>query len=257
MEKTDRISVTRPELAAGFGKLGLGKGDAVLVHSSLKSLGQVEGGAACVIGGLLDVIGEAGTLVVPTLTGKREDSPAAPPVFDVEATPCWTGRIAETVRCMPGAVRSLHPTHSVAAVGARAAYFTRGHEFSQSPCDKESPYWKNGLEGGYILLIGVDQESNTTIHACEEIAGVPYHLQKEVTDGLVKGYGGTVVQVKNRLHDWGKPPTDFNRLDALYGERGIMKTGTVGNAVVRLIDAARMLEFTVGLLQRDPLYLLK
>jgi len=87
----------------------------VLVHSSLSSLGCVEGGADAVIDALLDVLGPGGTLVVPTLTGTESLSAENPPRYDPDATPCWTGRVPETLRRRPGAMRSLHPTHSVAA----------------------------------------------------------------------------------------------------------------------------------------------
>lgn len=244
------------DLVEDFRKLGLKNGDIVLVHSSLKSLGYVEGGADCVISSILDTAGEKGTLVVPVLTGKREDSQGQPPVFDVRTTPCWTGRIPETVRNMPEAKRSLHPTHSVAAIGYDTDYITAGHENSSSPCDQNSPYWKIAQKGGYIMLIGVDQESNTTIHCCEEIAGVPYHLQKEITEAWITGYDGGRILVKNRLHDWEKPETDFNKLDGLFREKGIMTVGKVGEAIVRLIDARKMLDFTVELLKKEPEFLI-
>ena len=48
--------------------LGLQKGDAVLVHSSFKSMGVVEGGIQTFVEALLSVIGDRGTLIVPTLT---------------------------------------------------------------------------------------------------------------------------------------------------------------------------------------------
>lgn len=249
--------LNRSDLVAGFSKLGLKYGDIVLVHSSLKSLGYVDGRAECVIKSMLETVGEKGTLVVPVLTGKREDSPGQPPVFDVKTTPCWTGRIPETVRNMPEARRSLHPTHSVAAIGFEADYITRGHENSCSPCDSESPYWKNAVKGGFIMLIGVDQESNTTVHCCEEIAGVPYHLQNDITETYITGYDGRKLLVRNRLHDWNKPETDFNKLDRLYLENGVMKIGKVGEAEVRLIDAHKMLDFTVDLLKRNPMFLVK
>ena len=135
-------------LTEGFRSLGLTEGDTLIVHSSLKSLGYVHGGARTVIESLLTVIGQAGTLVVPTLTGKREDSPNCPPVFDVRKTPCWTGIIPETVRNMDGVTRSLHPTHSVAALGSRKLAMTSGHEDSASPCDAKSPFFKNAVTGG-------------------------------------------------------------------------------------------------------------
>lgn len=249
------MGLTKPQLADDFARLGLQTGDIVLVHSSLSSMGYVEGGADTVIDALLSVIGSDGTLMVPTLTGKETDSPDSPPVFDVRNTPCWTGIIPETVRKRPEAKRSLHPTHSVAAIGAHAAEITRGHENGDSPCDAWSPYFSNHKLNGYILLLGVDQESDTTVHCCEEIAGVPYHLQADVTEVPITDSDGSTIVVRNRLHDWHKPPTDFNRFEPIFRDAGVMTVGKVGDATARLIRAKDMVEFAVEMLRNDPLFL--
>jgi len=248
--------IYRKDLVQGFKDLGLRDGDTVLVHSSLSSFGYVDGGAETVIDSLLEAVGESGTVMVPTLTGKPTDGRESPPKFDVRVTPCWTGRIPETFRQRPEARRSLHPTHSVSAIGAGKNELLKGHENGASPCDRFSPYYKNAMAGGYVMLIGVDQESNTTIHCCEEVAGVPYHLQKDITDIVIKGYNGEEIVVRNRLHDWNKPPTDFNRFDAVFREHGIMKTGKIGNSTIRLINAKAMVELAVDMLVKNPYYLL-
>ncbi len=251
------MTLYKSDLVEGFKGLGLGEGDIVLIHSSLRSFGYVEGGASTVIDALLDVVGPEGAVMVPTLTGKSTDGKDNPPVFDVRKTPCWTGRIPETFRQLPRARRSLHPTHSVAVIGAPAEELISDHPMGNSPCDRFSPYYKNALLGGHVLLIGVDQESNTTVHCCEELAGVPYHLQKEVTECWVTGYSGERVLVRNRLHDWNKPPTDFNRLEPVLLEKKAMKMGRVGNSLLRLISARGMLDAAVDVLTRDPYFLLK
>lgn len=244
------------ELTRQFKQTGLKQGDTVLIHSSLKSFGYVEGGAGTVVRSLMDTVGDEGTLLVPTLTGSREDSAAKPPVFDVSRTPCWTGIIPETVRTMKGARRSLHPTHSVAAIGRLNEFLTSGHENSKSPCDESSPYYKNALVKGYIMLAGVDQESNTSIHSCEEIADVPYHLQTNAVQISMTDYDGKKIFVTNRLHNWDKPATDFNKLEELFEKKGIMKKYRIGNSMIRLINACDMLDLTIELLINNPEYLL-
>jgi aminoglycoside 3-N-acetyltransferase len=61
-------SATRADIAADLARLGLGRGDAVFFHSSLKSLGWVEGGAEAVLEAFLDTVGPDGLVAVPTLT---------------------------------------------------------------------------------------------------------------------------------------------------------------------------------------------
>ncbi|ADU32154.1 aminoglycoside N(3)-acetyltransferase [Evansella cellulosilytica] len=250
------MNLSKQTIKQGFNELGLTEGSTVLVHSSLKSFGYVEGGAITVIESLLETVGPEGNVIVPTLTGEASDSKETPPQFDVSTTPCWTGVIPETFRNLPEARRSLHPTHSVAVIGSKKHELVSGHETSHSPCDKTSPYYKNAMEHGYIMLIGVDQESNTTIHTCEEIAQVPYHLQKETTTSEIIDEAGGKITVKNKLHDWTKPPTNFNKLDALFESKGIMTKQKIGNATTRLINANSMLQLTLELLTKDPHYML-
>lgn len=247
---------TKSDLVADLELLGIKRNVPLLVHSSLRSIGWVEGGATTVIKALLEVLGEQGTLMVPALTGTKEDSPQNPPKFDVRYSKCWTGAIPETLRTTEGAVRSLHPTHSVSALGFDKHSITKGHELSQSPCDENSPYYKNCIKNGQILFIGVAQESNTTIHMCEELAKVKYHLHKEITTSNVTDYEGKNILVSNFLHDWEKPETDFNKLDEPLSKNKVLKLGKLGDSTVRLIDAALMLEFTVSLLKRNPSFLL-
>ena len=97
------MALSVQDLAEGFRDAGIERGDHILVHSSLSSLGWVEGGADDVIDALRVVVGEPGTVLFPTLTACPDDSREHPPVFDVRHTRCWTGRIPETARQRPDA----------------------------------------------------------------------------------------------------------------------------------------------------------
>src|SRR5215213_5257896 len=103
-------NVTLSVIENGLRALGLPSGCKVLVHSAMSSFGHVEGGADTVIDALLSVVGSQGTVMAPTLTGNEYLSPDNPPTFDPVNTPCWTGRVPETMRKRSNALRSLHPT---------------------------------------------------------------------------------------------------------------------------------------------------
>ena len=103
------------DIAAALRSLGVRRGGSLLVHSSLRSLGRVPGGAETVVRGLLAALGEDGTLLMPALT--YEFVRSHNPVFDVRGTPSNVGLIPEDFRLRPGTQRSIHPTHSVCAVG--------------------------------------------------------------------------------------------------------------------------------------------
>ncbi|MEW6228089.1 MAG: AAC(3) family N-acetyltransferase [Bacillota bacterium] len=246
--------VTKDEIVSGLRGLGIREGDGVLVHSSLTSFGYVIGGADTVIDALLDATGPEGTILVPTLTGRREDGPASPPVFDVRNTPSWTGRIPTEVMKRPEARRSLHPTHSVSGIGSIVGALIEGHEHSLTPCGVESPYYRLAQRGGFILLIGVGQGSNTTIHTAEELAEVPYHMQREPADTIIIDYDGNRRIEPLYLHDWGTPRC-FERIDKELLDLDIMRIGKVGASTLRLIKSLPMIEFLVEKLRKEPRYL--
>jgi aminoglycoside 3-N-acetyltransferase len=251
-----RPVVTMATLVADLGALGLTDGDVVLVHSSLSGLGWVEGGAETVVDALLAAVGEAGTVLFPTLTGTEQDGPDHPPVIELAKSPCWTGTIPEAGRKRPEAIRSVHPTHSVAAIGERAEEYTRGHEASRTPCDNHSPYVRLMEEGGKILFLGgVTHESNTTLHALEEMAGVPYHLQDEETYGVVILPPGERVTVRNRLHLW-RWDRDFEKVIDPLVASGAEVSGPVGASTSTLVSASGLRDVVLPLLMDDPLFLL-
>jgi aminoglycoside 3-N-acetyltransferase len=247
-------TVTQQDITSGLRALGMKPGDSVLAHSSLSSLGYVEGGADAVIDALLETVGPEGTVLVPTLTGSEELDVENPPCYDPAATPCWTGRIPETFRRRPRAVRSLHPTHSVAAIGARAVELTVGHEHSITPCGPDSPYGRLAEIGGYILLLGVTHHTSTTFHLVEELVGVPYHMQPGLVGARVVE-GGQERTIHLLIHRYGAP-RNFARMEPVFRERGIQRDGQIGAAHVRLVDARRMVEVTRQALLQDPAILL-
>lgn len=244
-------NITQADIIQSFKAGGLPVGSQVLVHSSLSSFGYVEGGADAVIDALLETVGADGTVLVPTLTGSAALSPDNPPVFDPVNTACWTGKIPETFRRRSNAVRSLHPTHSVAAIGANARALTKDHWYSITPCDAYSPYGKLAQRpDGYILLIGVDYESCTMFHHVEELVGVDYHMQAGFAKSKII-VDGQPVERHYMLHKYG-PARNFNIMEPVLIERGVQKTLTIGDATLRLIQASKLVELAVQCLTADP-----
>jgi aminoglycoside 3-N-acetyltransferase len=244
-------TITGDMIVTGLRQLGLQAGSHILVHSALSSFGYVEGGADTVIDALLTAVGADGTVMAPTLTGSESLSAANPPVFNPLVTPCWTGRIPQTLRQRPQAVRSLHPTHSTAAIGAAALALTSGHRDSITPCDSLSPYGRLAqMPDGYILLLGVDHESSTTFHHVEELVGVAYHMQPGLAQARIEA-GEQSCTRHIMLHAYGTPRR-FMTMEPVFIERGIQRSGQIGAAVVRLIHAPRMVEITAQALRADP-----
>jgi len=178
------LPATSESLARDFESLGLETGQTVLLHSSLGSIGYVCGGAQTVITSLLNILGESGTLMMPTHTGQNSD-PAnwnAPPVpeswwpairansppFDPRITPTrGMGAIAEMFRQMPGVERSLHPSTSFAACGPNADFLLGGKLPLEEGLGEDSPIGKLYEIDGQILLLGTTHSSNTSLHLAE------------------------------------------------------------------------------------------
>jgi aminoglycoside 3-N-acetyltransferase len=154
------------------------------------------------------------------------------------------------VRRRTTAIRSLHPTHSAAAIGADAAWFTRDHLTSVTPCDALSPYGKLATcDDGYILFIGVDHASNTTLHHVEEMAGVDYHLQQTFARAEIV-IDGQIVYRHILLHKYG-PPRDFAAIEPLLVERGLQTETRIGDAEVRLVHARGMVQLALQCLRAN------
>src|SRR5262249_17025747 len=145
--------------------LGIRPGGLLLVHSSLSSLGFVPGGVETVVRALIEVVGLRGTLVLPAHSW--DEMEAGGRTFDVLRTETCVGAIPEAFRRRPGVVRSMHPTHSVAATGPLAAWLIADHESCATPCGPGSPYAKFLDRDGQILFLGTTLNSNTAFHTIE------------------------------------------------------------------------------------------
>ena len=140
-------TVLKSEIAEALRSVGLQSGDAVMVHTSLGKIGYVCGGAQAVIEALIEVVGQEGTVMMPSQSWKNLDPETGVhwdadesdwqrirdhwPAYNKTITPTNTmGAVAEMFRSWPGAVRSDHPARSVAAWGKHAEYLTENHGLS-------------------------------------------------------------------------------------------------------------------------------
>ncbi|HEX8852718.1 MAG TPA: AAC(3) family N-acetyltransferase [Pyrinomonadaceae bacterium] len=140
------------------GELGLAEGDTVYIHSSVDQL-NLGFPFYRVLPLVQEVIGERGTVLFPTYPNRGRLSSyeylARGEVFDVRRTPSYTGLLTEFARRQRGAVRSLHPTKSVCAIGPAAEELTREHHLSPYPYDARSPYRKLVDSRAKIIGLGV------------------------------------------------------------------------------------------------------
>ncbi len=222
--------------------MGIEPGDVLLVHSSLTSMGYVEGGTDAVIDALLEVVGTEGTVSMSTLTGW-----AAP--FDADSSASAVGDISEQFRKRAGAVRSLHPVHSITAIGKEAVYLTQDHDKCETGCGEGTPYEKLRLLKGKVVLIGVDMDRNTIMHTLEEMIDAVYLRTLDIP-------APTYLPDQEVFTLKKFPPghRDFLRITPYLRRSEAMVEGVIGQAVVKVIDIEKLFEVALKLLKEDPLF---
>jgi aminoglycoside N3'-acetyltransferase len=187
--------MTRSELLALLDHLDL-RGNQLVAHVALSSLGQVDGGARTFCEALIEAVGERGTILMPAFTCREVMQQAAGP--DQPAPQAFhpdlpvsreLGVVAEAFRRLPGVIRSNHPTHSFAAWGRQA----RDVLSTQRDNNPLGPLKKLNLVQGYVLLIGTSLQAATAIHLAEEQAPLRYLQRCTAVRVNAAGYDERVV----------------------------------------------------------------
>lgn len=230
-------------------ELGINPQGTLLVHSSFKSIGPVQGGADTV----LDVLAEYmkdGLLVLPTHTWSYID--ANHPRFSVEDSPVCVGILPELFRQRPGVVRSWHPTHSVAALGRDAEAFTAGDHRWDTPCARGSAYGKLLDRSAEIMLLGVDLRRNTFIHGIEEWVDIPGRMTDEPELLYTVTPDGTEIAVPSRRHCGLSWSQHFWKVEQVLEDGGALRKGRFGDAAVMICGTVETTEILSGMLAENP-----
>jgi aminoglycoside 3-N-acetyltransferase len=246
--------VGQAELLQALQQLDIDRHAPLLVHSSLSSFGYVRGGMPAIYQTLVEFIGPQGTLVMPTHSWDQVAKGLR--IFDVQETRSCVGAFTEWFRSQPNVVRSMHPTHSVAAYGKDAKDLVSGHETSETPCGKGSPYYKILASNGTILLLGAPLESNTCYHCIEALAGVDYLLQDQPTDFTIEDASGLATERSFVLHRAGVRRELCGLYETLQ-KAGGQTTRTVGGARVIAIRGGSLLKTGLEILKQNPKALVK
>jgi aminoglycoside 3-N-acetyltransferase len=198
---------------------------------------------------IVSVIGPEGTLLVPALS--YDNVKAEQPKFQVKKTEPCIGLIPRTFFHMPNVIRSLHPTHSVCAIGKRALEMTSMHFMDETPVGPNSPFMKILKYNGKLLFIGEVLKSCTFIHGVEEIAGAPYTLEKERTHYIIEDENGNVYEKDMYAHDFKGWSQEYQRIKDILTYPDI-RAGKVGQADCYLINASALLEKATEKINENP-----
>jgi len=241
------------DLAAALRAVGIKPGDVVMVHSAFDRFAGFSGKPSDVLRVLQDAVGPGGTLLMPTIpfTGIAVEYVSRGLVFDVRRTPSQVGLLTELFRRSPGVARSVHPTHSVAARGARAADMLANHHLARTPCGEGTPFARLAEHDGRILSLGAGIESMTFYHYLEEILEPnmpmsPFTKEEYILKALDDA--GATLHTKTRLFD---PALSRRRnltvLEPALRRQGAWTQTRLGELEILLLRARDMMTAARGL----------
>lgn len=254
----ERPLVSKKKLISDLYLTGLDKGDVVFLHSSLKKIGFVEGGPKTIIDAFEDVLGCEGTLIVPTFSMKGTMMNTCLDTgytFDVNHTPTTMGAIPSALLKSKESKRSIHPTHSVAAIGKHASWITESHHLSSSTFGKDSPWGRLVDCGGKLMGLGIDMGPVTFYHLLEDLWGDKFPLPVKIDTKYqipCLDWDGKSVTVRVQPFDKAYSKQRIDQADRsdlrmffqnVFSEAGIIKTFKVGQAESWIGQAREFLQF--------------
>lgn len=246
--------VTKADILSAFKAVGVNESDIVLIHSSMKSFGYVEGGPLSVIDAAKEAVTRQGTVVFPTLV--QRDFANAYKHWDKEKSPSDVGYITETFRKLPDSIRSDQATHSVAAWGKKAyeltwehcAYGPRQGVFGDYCFSYSSPWQKMYLNGARIVFIGIDTVYNTFKHFAEYklveyyIHSIPCEKKKCMAMSKVARHNVSGV--------W--PFHDAKKTQMSLDQAGLLTYADCGNSLLISMKADQYTDHVLALFKKDP-----
>lgn len=248
------------DLSNSLRQMGIEKGHTVLIHADISRLGWMKSANGredvlrTYLQAILEVLGPEGTLAALSCTESyaRHNRP-----YDHESSPSEQGILSEFVRTQPGAVRSLHPLFSVAALGRNAERLCQD-DLSPTGFGHGSPFQRLRELDAWILCLGVDLKAMTFVHHVEQTFGVPYGYTKEWCAPVIKSGKPVARRFFAFVRYLGAGiDYDFSRLQNDLMANGLAESRKVGYGAVWCTRARAVFDFTMDQLRDEPFYLLK
>lgn len=219
-------------------QIGVPRDGVVVVHSAISRLSKQGFRAEAMIELLLNYLAD-GTLIMPTMTWRSVT--VANPRWDELETPSHTGVLSEIFRTTQASDRSIHPTHSVAAVGEAAHELLATHHLDETPVSPRSPYGLMRDYDAYILMIGVGLESCTAIHLPEEEIAPEIYLRPSIDAEtyLCRDRHGGTHSVRTRRH-W-RLDRDFPKFGSPLAIKGLLQAGDINGCPYQIVSLKHLL----------------
>ncbi|MBI9098898.1 MAG: AAC(3) family N-acetyltransferase [Spirochaetaceae bacterium] len=242
---------TREDLIKDIKNIGIKHTDTLLVHSSMKALGEVDGGGETVIDAFIEYMKD-GLLIFPTHSWETVNKENT--LFDPLTEPSCIGILSNLFLKRPGVIRSWHPTHSVAALGKEAEEYTAGEEKTNTACPRSGCWGRLYERKAKILFLGCSTSKNTYIHGVEEWNNIANRLDDTLQEYKIRKPDGKIIICSQHRHH--SPIKDisvnYDKIQIPMLHRGIAVKGKIGDAESYLCDAKAMADLTSEFLKKDP-----
>lgn len=252
---------TKGEIFAQLCAMGAPQDRMVLMHSSMRTVGKVEGGAEGLLDALIEYFtAEGGLFCVPTHTWHNLEN-GAEITLDMASSDNCLGYFSTVAASDPRGYRTESPTHSMVIFGDRklAEEVARGELIADTPVSPDTCYGKLYERDGFVLLVGVAHNRNTYLHTVDEILKIPNRMGESFCTTTIRKANGEVVERKLRLFDTdytGDISDRFIKFDVPFRYHRCGTDGFLGNAPTQLLSARKMkevMELIYGRSPTDPL----
>lgn len=226
----------------------------LMVHSSMKAIGEVEGRGETVIEALVQYMKD-GLLLFPTHTWDDWNNPED--LFDPTSEKSCVGILTNIFWKREDTIRSLHPSHSVAAAGTRAKEYTdKDRMTSYTPCPKDGCFGSLYAEDAQILFLGAPLTTNTYLHSVEEWVDTADRINPETGKVKIRDYDGTVMEVVYRGHksSRGDVSQNYDKIQDALVEQNIAQPVMIGDAKSYVVKVRPMTDYVLGLLKKRSNY---
>lgn len=238
-------------------EMGVPQDRPVTIHTSLKSIGEVEGRGE----GLLDLLIEyvtakGGLLCVPTHT---HDYLYAKDLITLDLLKPFTqlGAFPTIAVNDPRGVRSINPSHSMAIFGdkEKAREFAAADNGIKTCTSPSGCYGRLYDEDGYVLLVGVDHNKNSFLHCAEEMLNMPNRLTNEEIETRIRHLDGSIELFSLRTYrpipELGDVSSRFSKFEPAFKKNGCITYGKIGNADTQLCSCRGMVAVMRMILERS------
>lgn len=215
----------------------------VIIHSSTSNIGKIEGGAKNLTDLIISKIDLSKyTLLAPALPflGSMKEYLDSCDNFNLENAKNAMGNISNMIMKKEGCLRSLHPTHSVIAVGKDGEYYTFDHELCTTPFCTNSAYYKITKNGGKILMFGVNLNSITNFHVYEDMLGelLPFEVYEKGKYTIKSTNGIIEKNIEVKAHNpFLSAKRDCEKARKYLEKNGYIETYSIGDSEISLLDA--------------------